>query len=1096
MKIEKTVARAKRPSTTNLRVWLPTEWPVVRQLASLRVSAALPNTLVMRKFIVVTTMVAVFINGVLVTCAVFGEPVDEPNANSFGMSKAAGEQALMAAWAEHSFSAPSLREPKRPAIGQEPGLSKQIPFSFRFGGKSSADLLAIWERREKQQSSAECDLRTITYTDRQSGMEVQCEVKTFKDFPGVEWVLRFTNKGKAISDMLESVLPLDLDMGLPAGDVVLHRANGSRAGPTDFVPIDEKLAPDASVKMAPNGGKSSDGVLPFFNLQWNGGGLVWAVGWSGQWAQQIQRNGADRLQIKAGQQTLRARLNPGESIRTPRILLVSWQGTDRFRGHNLLRRLLLAHYVPRRDGEIVMPPVSQNCWFLYDEGNGTTEENQLKHIRAMPELGIETYWLDAGWFEGGWPNGVGSWVPRADHFPRGLKPLGDEAHELGLKFIAWFEPERVDANSRIAKEHPEFVLGWNNKNGTNGYVDLGSSLNPMVNEKVTLSAWVNPIGGTVIMMKGNDAAAQSYGLEWADNAAYLFTHASTPDWLGDGGATPVNQWNYVTGVINGTNKYLYVDGVLQANDTFTGSIGSTSNSFWLGAQNRTDPYKYYLAGALDEVRTASVARSTNWIFAEWLNMASNSVFNFYGTVKTNIPDFSPWHYGSQIAFSGYTKAETLTNFPALVNIGTNLSGFAWSQFANTNGYELRFTDTNGNELSYDRDFGTNIVWTNGAGIGQLWVKVPVLNSNTVINAYWGNPAATGSLRPYCTNGAVWANGFAGVWHLPSAPNLDADDSTANLNNGTISNATARAGVIGGAASFHAHGGDGCFNLGDPVARRWLTDYLSKFITDSGIDIYRTDFNFAPLRFWLEADEPDRQGITENHYIEGLYTMWDELHQLHPNLVFDDCASGGRRIDLEMISRSYSLSRSDSVGFKTATPAWDQAQTAGLSLYVPVNATLSVCGLPEFCDQPMGLYQLRSAATSGISVSQDNFAKDFPADLFRKVITEVKELRPLYNGDFYPLTPINVNEDTWCGWQFDRPELGRGFALFFRRPKAMEASFQAALHGLDTRANYEVKFPDSGQTQRLSGSDLSHFKCEIPEAPGTSLLIYRKLDRNR
>jgi hypothetical protein len=616
----------------------------------------------------------------------------------------------------------------------------------------------------------------------------------------------------------------------------------------------------------------------------------------------------------------------------------------------------------------------------------------------------------------------------------------------------------------------------------------------MVNETVTLSAWVNPTGGTVIMMKGNDATAQSYGLEWKDNAAYLFTHATTADWLGDGGATPANQWNYVTGVINGTNKYLYVNGVMQAHDTFTGSIGSSANSFWLGAQNRADPYKYYLAGALDEVRMASVARSTNWIFAEWLNVAGNSFFNSYGTVKTNTPDFSAWNYRSHITFSGYTKAETLTNFPVLVNIGTNLGGFAWSQFATTNGYELRFADTNGNELSYEWDTGTNLVWTNGAGIGQVWVKVPLLNSNTVISAYWGNPAATRSLRPYCTNGAVWANGFAGVWHLPSGQTLSAYDSTANQNNGIINGTTATTGKIGGAASFTGESGDGCFNLGDPTARRWLTDHLSKCITDWGIDIYRTDFNFAPLHFWLEADEPDRQGIVENHYIEGLYTMWDELRQRHPGLVLDNCASGGRRIDLEMISRSYTLSRSDSVGVKDATPAWDQAQTAGLSLYVPVNATLSVCGLTECGNQPVGLYQLRSAATGGFSVSQDNFAKDFPADLFRKVITEVKELRPLYYGDYYPLAPINVNEDTWCAWQFDRPELGRGFAMFFRRPKAKETSFKAALHGLDLKATYEVTFADSAKKQKLSGSELSRFKCEIPAAPGSSLVIYRKLER--
>ena len=60
---------------------------------------------------------------------------------------------------------------------------------------------------------------------------------------------------------------------------------------------------------------------------------------------------------------------------------------------------------------------------------------------------------------------------------------------------------------------------------------------------------------------------------------------------------------------------------------------------------------------------------------------------------------------------------------------------------------------------------------------------------------------------------------------------------------------------------------------------------------------------APLDFWRGNDPPDRQGMTEIRYIEGLYALWDEPRGRHPGLLIDDCASGGRRIDLEMISRS-------------------------------------------------------------------------------------------------------------------------------------------------------------------------------------------------
>ncbi len=665
---------------------------------------------------------------------------------------ARGECDAMKAWAGDAFSLSAFRGAAGPA---EPGngCSRSLPFSFVYGGKASAGLLPGWTIRERTEPTPDGrEKRIITLTDPSTGMEVCAEVICCDDFPAVDWVLRFTNKGRVDSPILEQVLPLNLDIGIPAGEVVLHHAYGSTAQATDFVPIDDPLSPGAHVTVAPHGGRSSNGALPFFNMEWPRGGMAWAVGWSGQWSQDVRRVGATTIRLAAGQQQFRAALHPGESVRTPRILLLSWKGGDYLRGHNQLRRLLLAHYVPRRGGKIVMPPVTQNSWFVYDTGNGTTEENQIAHIRALPALGAEAWWLDAGWFEGGWPNGVGSWVPNAAHFPRGLGPLGEEAHRLGLKFLVWYEPERVDPHSLIAREHPGFVLG-----------------------------------------------------------------------IGTG-------WN----------------------------------------------------------------------------------------------------------------------------------------------------------------------------------------------------------------------------------------------------------------------GSGLFNLGDPVARAWLTDVLSKSIGDSGIDIYRTDFNVGnTLAYWQAADQPGRQGITENHYVEGLYSMWDELLRRHPNLVFDNCASGGRRIDLEMISRSYSISRSDSVGLREATAEWDQAQTSGLSRFVPLNATLSMCGLPGY--QPLSRYGLRSAATSGFGICQDNFEKGFPADLFKRVVAEVKMLRPLYLGDFYPLTPVSVNPEVWCAWQYDSPEQGRGFAMFFRRPKSLNPVIEVALHGLDPAAAYEVNFADRGETRRITGAGLARLRLEIADAPGSSLVTYRKLE---
>jgi len=41
-------------------------------------------------------------------------------------------------------------------------------------------------------------------------------------------------------------------------------------------------------------------------------------------------------------------------------------------------------------------------------------------------------------------------------------------------------------------------------------------------------------------------------------------------------------------------------------------------------------YDYY-SGVLDEVRISNVARASNWVWACYMNMASNGVFNIYGS---------------------------------------------------------------------------------------------------------------------------------------------------------------------------------------------------------------------------------------------------------------------------------------------------------------------------------------------------------------------------------------------------------------------------------------------------------------------------------
>ncbi len=220
------------------------------------------------------------------------------------------------------------------------------------------------------------------------------------------------------------------------------------------------------------------------------------------------------------------------------------------------------------------------------------------------------------------------------------------------------------------------------------------------------------------------------------------------------------------------------------------------------------------------------------------------------------------------------------------------------------------------------------------------------------------------------------------------------------------------------------------------------------------------------------------------FAAGLYQMWDDLRQRHPGLMIDNCASGGRRIDLETISRSYPLSRSDTPCCGRPMPVQDQAQAAGLSLYVPLHASLCWSVEP---------YCFRSIATTGTSFCTD-LAK-LPADEARHAIAEMKALRPCYLGNYYPLLEINASERSWCAWQYDRPDLGQGFAMVFRRARSEYLAADVGLRGLDPKAKYEVTLAETYQsepTRSMSGSELAPLRITLDTAPASMLVTYRKV----
>jgi len=647
------------------------------------------------------------------------------------------DQAL---WAEATVTLPAggrLRLQDMPLDGG--AGDNPFAISFTYHGEKSAALLKQWKRESiENKPDATRTQRELTWRDPATGLEVRIEAVLFSDFPAVEWVARFKNTGSKNTPIIEDIQALDALMLPAAASPRLHWAKGAVASFDDFAPQEKLMSPGAKLHLQPGGGRSSSQEMPFFNIEGPNLGIISVIGWSGEWAADFSSDSRGQLRMKAGQARTHLTLHPGETFRTPRMLMLFYEG-DLWHGQNLLRQFVLAHHRPIQSGKPMIAPITCGNW------GGTRAEVHIENARIMEKqkLPIQYYWIDAEWYgNGGWPVNVGSWEPKKVEYPAGFKPLSDVLRSSGRELMLWFEPERVYKDTTWYKEHPEWLLG------------------------------------------------------------------------------------------TGGDNFL-------------------------------------------------------------------------------------------------------------------------------------------------------------------------------------------------------------------------------------------------------------LNLGNPDACKFLTDFISDKITEFGLGCYRQDFNIDPLEIWQKADAEDRQGVTENKYIEGLYAFWDGLLARHPGLIIDNCASGGRRLDLETLGRATPFWRTD--GPRDAIA--HQCHSYGLLAWVPLSAISE--------DREGDDYEFRSSMCSSLclnwwvhgDVPAEKIPDTFPFEWARATLNQYLQIRDFYYGDYYPLTGYSQARDVWMAYQLNQPGTGKALLIALRRPDSPYETASFRLRDLQAGKVYKVTNLDTKEQRRISGKQLAEegLQVAIPARPGSALI---------
>lgn len=183
---------------------------------------------------------------------------------------------------------------------------------------------------------------------------------------------------------------------------------------------------------------------------------------------------------------------------------------------------------------------------------------------------------------------------------------------------------------------------------------------------------------------------------------------------------------------------------------------------------------------------------------------------------------------------------------------------------------------------------------------------------------------------------------------------------------------------------------GLVDLGRADARDWALDLLSGMVARWSLGWLKIDLTTHDIAAYWAGDER-----AELAHIRGLYAVLDELRRRHPDLVIEGCASGGNRIDREMVARCDTFWLSD----QTISPDLVRATVFGARRLLPAQyCYLSVA--PQL-DSPVAEFpdEWFVGVMPGVFGLMDRL-REWPASLRDQAaahIAQYKEIRHLLDG---------------------------------------------------------------------------------------------------
>jgi alpha-galactosidase len=334
-------------------------------------------------------------------------------------------------------------------------LHLQVAGHRLIAGKPSLDPLPATYTED----DGEADSVEITLVDRPSGVEVALLLTIWRDLPALTRSMVVRNAGRT---PVRVTTAMSASVDLPDSDWRMLQLSGAWARERHVV---ERALVPGRQSVGSLRGASSAHQNPFLVLrrpaatEETGEVLGLSLVHAGNFLAEVDVDhwGSSRARIGIHPEGFAWTVEPGASFGTPEAVIV-WTPDGMGAMSDALHRLFRERLArgPWRDRP---RPVLVNNWegtyFDFDE------ERIVAIAAASKDLGAELFVLDDGWFgdRNDDHRALGDWFVNTTKLPNGLAGLGRRVTDLGLDFGIWIEPEMVNVDSRLFREHPEWAIG-------------------------------------------------------------------------------------------------------------------------------------------------------------------------------------------------------------------------------------------------------------------------------------------------------------------------------------------------------------------------------------------------------------------------------------------------------------------------------------------------------------------------------------------------------------------------------------------------------------------------------------------------------------